>query len=297
MTNLKCLTTKEVARLCRVSDATVKRWAEAGLLKFERTSGGHRRFRTEEVARFQREQVLGLKQTHADDSIISAAAGRRGKNGNHTESALFNSLIVGCEEGVANILVNKYLNGKSLTRIFDDFVCPALRKVGELWVAGKITITQEHLAARAARDGIYKLRHVLTVPKMNDAFAMCCSLEGDFHELPTYMAQISIENEGWEVVNFGANTPLYSLADEVSQYQPQLVCISATILSDLERLSRDYKSFIDQTAKYKIPIILGGAVFQDEQIRRRFPADLYARSFAELAAFTSDLVKKEQVFV
>ena len=292
MTDLKCLTTKEVARLCRVSDATVKRWAEAGLLRSERTSGGHRRFRTEEVARFQREQVLGLKQTHADDSIISAAAGRRGGDSNHSDSALFNSLIVGCEEATANILVNAYLNGKSLTQIFDDLVCPALRKVGELWFAGKISITQEHLAARAARDGIYKLRNALTVPEMNGAFAMCCSLEGDFHELPTYLAQISIENEGWEVVNFGANTPLYSLAEEVMQYQPALVCISVTVLSDLERLSRDYKNFTEQTAKYKIPIVLGGAVFQNEQICRRFPAELYARSFAELAAYTNNLTKK-----
>ena len=290
--NLKCLTTKEVARLCRVSDATVKRWAEAGLLKSERTSGGHRRFRTEEVARFQREQVLGLKQTHADDSIISAAAGRRNGNGNHSDSALFNSLIVGCEEAAANILVSEYLNGKSLTQIFDDFVCPAMRKVGELWFAGKISITQEHLATRAARDGISKLRNALTVPEMTEAFAMCCSLEGDFHELPTYLAQISIENEGWEVVNFGANTPLYSLADEVSQYLPTLVCISVTVLSDLERLSRDYKNFTEQIGKYKIPIVMGGAVFQDEQIRRRFPAEIYARNFAELAAYTNNLTKK-----
>ncbi len=292
MVNLKCLTTKEVARLCRVSDATIKRWAEAGLLKSERTSGGHRRFRTEEIARFQREQLLGLKQTHGDDSIVSAATGRR-SNKSHSDSAFFNSLMVGCEEAAANILVNEYLNGRSLTQIFDDFVCPAMRRVGELWFAGKISITQEHLATSAARDGIYKLRNALTVPEMNGAFAMCCSLEGDFHELPTFLAQISIENEGWEVVNFGANTPLYSLTDEVLQYLPTLICISVTILSDLERLSRDYKNFTKQITKYKIPVVLGGKVFQNEQVRRRFPAELYAQNFAELAAYASNLGKKD----
>lgn len=69
MADIKGFTTIEVARLCRVSDATVKRWEEAGLLKSERTSGGHRRFRAEEVARFQREQGLGLKQSHGDESV------------------------------------------------------------------------------------------------------------------------------------------------------------------------------------------------------------------------------------
>ena len=60
MSETNYLTTKEVAQLCRVSDATVKRWEDAGLLKSERTCGKHRRFRADEVARFQRMQGLGL---------------------------------------------------------------------------------------------------------------------------------------------------------------------------------------------------------------------------------------------
>ncbi len=292
MTNLKCLTTKEVARLCRVSDATVKRWSEAGFLQAERTSGGHRRFRPEEVARFQRDQVLGLKQTHGDDSIISAASRRRA-NKNHSDCVLFRSLIVGCEEAAANILVNAYLNGKSLTKIFDDLLCPAMRRIGELWFAGEISITQEHLATRAALNAIYKLRNALPVPRMSGALAMCCSLEGDFHELPTYLAQISIENEGLEVVNFGANTPLYSLGDEVLQYLPALVCISVTILNDTERLSRDYKNFTERIAKHKIPIVMGGAVFQDERVRQRLPSDIYVQNFNELAKYTRNLVNTD----
>ncbi len=114
-------------------------------------------------------------------------------------------------------------------------------------------------------------------------------MEGDFHELPTHLAQTMIENEGFEVVNFGANTPLYSLAEEVLQYSPRVVCISATIINDLERLSRDYKSFKERIARLKIPIVLGGRVFEDEPVRRRFPADLYAQSFTDVARLTQNL--------
>ncbi|MBA2606577.1 MAG: hypothetical protein H0U96_06895 [Acidobacteria bacterium] len=118
-------------------------------------------------------------------------------------------------------------------------------------------------------------------------------MEGDFHELPTYLAQISIENEGLEVVNFGANTPLYSLADEVLQYLPALVCISVTILNDTERLSRDYKNFTERIAKHKIPIVMGGAVFQDERVRQRLPSDIYVQNFNELAKYTRNLVNTD----
>lgn len=285
MTKLKCLTTKEVARLCRVSDATVKRWEDAGLLQSERTSGGHRRFRADEVIRFQREQELGLKQSHGDESVTSAAK-RNLENKKYAGSSCFHSLISGCEESFSNIITTAYLDGEPLTKIFDELICPAMSQIGELWYKGEISITQEHLATRVAQNAIYKLRTMLPVPQMNNELAMCCALEGDFHELPTHLAQITLENEGWEVMNFGANTPLYCLADEVLRYLPKIVCISATILSDLDRLSRDYKNFIAQLTKSNILIIAGGRVFEDEHIRQRFPAELYPQSFGEISNFT-----------
>src|ERR1051325_466043 len=58
------LTTKAVAKLLRVSEATVKRWADSGLLQSEKTVGGHRRFSLNAVAHLRRE--LGIQPgTHA----------------------------------------------------------------------------------------------------------------------------------------------------------------------------------------------------------------------------------------
>lgn len=290
MPKLKCLTTKEVARLCRVSDATIKRWDDAGLLHSERTSGRHRRFRAEEVVRFQREQELGLKQCHGDESVIMTT-NRRRENKKHSNLSCFHSLMAGCEESISNILIEAHLDGKPLTEIFDEIVCSAMRRIGELWYNGEISVTQEHLATRVAHNAVYKLRSLLPVPKMNNELAICCAMEGDFHELPTHLAQITLENEGWEVINFGANTPLYCLAEEVLQHLPKIVCISASVLSDVERLSRDYKNFTEQTAKSKISIIAGGQAFEDERIRQRFPARLHARSFTEVSDFTKEVLR------
>ena len=288
MTMAKNLTTKEVARLCRVSDATVKRWEDAGLLKSERTSGGHRRFRAEEIARFQREQNLGLKTAHGDESAVRAVT-RRHANKNHSHSSLFHALVAGAEEDAANQLTAAHLQGAPLVEIFDDLICSAMRRVGELWYKGELSIAQEHLATRTAHTAIYKLRHLLPVPEMTGELGMCCAFEADFHELPTHLVQMTLENEGWEVLNFGANMPLYSLAEEVFQHSPAVVCISSTVMTDIERLARDYKEFRERIGKLKIPVVLGGRAFFDEQIRRRFPAELHAKSFAEVAAFVLQL--------
>lgn len=291
MTDLKCLTTKEVARLCRVSDATVKRWDDAGLLKSERTSGGHRRFRAEEVVRFQREQCLGLKKCHGDESVVTAKTRRR-ENRESSDSPLFHSLLAGCEEAAANMLIAAYMQGKSPAEIFDEMICPAMHRIGELWAKGKLTVSQEHLATRTAQNSIYKLRVTLQVPRMNGELAVCSAFEGDLHELPTHLAQISFENEGWEVLNFGANTPLKCLAKEILQRSPKAICFSATIISNIESLARDYKCFAGRVGKLQIPIILGGRAFTDENIRQHFPAEFYALNFARIAEITQNLTGK-----
>jgi len=280
----KSLTTREVARLCRISDATVKRWEDAGLLNSERTSGGHRRFRAEEIARFQRGQQLGLKLSHGDESVAKVKTRRR-ENKNHSPCLFFQSLVAGAEEEASNWLISAYLRGTQAADIFDDLICPAMNRIGELWYKGELTVAQEHLATRTACNAIHKMRVTLPVPEMNGELAMCCGVEGDFHELPTHLAQITIENEGWEVFNFGTNMPLYSLAEEVLQHSPQAVCVSATLMPDIERLARDYKDFRERICKLQISVIVGGRAFADEQIRRRFPADLYAENFADVARF------------
>jgi len=287
MSETNYLTTKEVAQLCRVSDATVKRWEDAGLLKSERTCGQHRRFRAEEVARFQRMQGLGQKTCHGDQSVLSSIARR--KNSTASNRTIFDSLISGCEEETANFIISALLQETDLTEIFDDLLIPAMRKIGELWYRGELRIAQKHLATRAAHYAVHKLRSSLPLPEMNGKTAFCAAIEGDLDDLPACLAQVVIENEGWDVVNYGANMPIFALNDEILQYTPQAICLSANYLSDLERLSRDYKEFRENAVRLKIPILLGGKIFDEDHIRRRFPAELYAESCSEVAAFIERL--------
>ncbi|MEP6925270.1 MAG: MerR family DNA-binding transcriptional regulator [Pyrinomonadaceae bacterium] len=291
MSEIKSLTTKEVARLCRVSDATVKRWEEAGILKSERTSGGHRRFRVEEIARFQREMNLGLKTCHSDDSVTRVATRRRPSR-NLSSSSLFHSLIGGREEETADILISSFLNGEKLPQLFDGIVTDAMCRIGDLWMNGELTVAQEHLASRTVMNAVQKLRAVIPVPEMSGNLAFAAAIESDLHELPTQLCQVILESLGWEVLNFGANTPLYSLIEEVLQHTPELVCISATMIPDLERAARDYKDFRTESAKHDVSLVLGGRAFKDERIRRRFPADFHAENFSQLSDFANVVAAK-----
>lgn len=290
----KSLTTKEVARLCRVSDATVKRWEESGLLKSERTSGGHRRFRAEEVARFQHEAELGIKRAHGDETVKRALGNQRRIKKSTSKSSFYENLVSGREAAAANQLIHSFLHFVPLTQIFDETVTEAMRHVGDLWYQGEITVAQEHLATRTLVQALQKLRSIIPVPQPNGYLAFCCSFEGDLHDVSPQLIQILLESRGWEVLNFGANIPFYSLVDEVLLHSPELICFSSTIINDLERGVRDYRDFRAKTYKTNSSIAIGGRAMEDTRLQQRFPAEAYLKNFTQAMEFADTIVNREK---
>jgi excisionase family DNA binding protein len=283
----KMLTTRAVAEILGVSEATVKRWADEQLLFAERTVGGHRRFHAAEVARFLRQQ--NPETATSLRAIASKLEGARTSPPGeiqHNSGLLLEALLGGREDGCAALLIEPYLRGTPLWEIFDELFCEAMSQVGELWYSGELTIAQEHLATHTAMSALYALRSVIAVTERRHALAVCCSVEDDFHELPVHLARIIFESEGWRVVGLGANTPFFALEDAVRRHQPRIVCISSTVLFHRDRSAHDYRSFHSLAVEVGALVVLGGKSFTaEEEARQRFPAELYAESFGQLQAF------------
>ncbi|HEX8720836.1 MAG TPA: cobalamin-dependent protein [Pyrinomonadaceae bacterium] len=290
------MTSKEVARALGVSEASVKRWADGGLLPMERTAGGHRRFRPEDVAAVRR-SGLGrddsplLKKRRAQRPPALPAAGA--ELGPEEEGALaeetFRALTGGHDEELSAMLVGLHLRGRSVAFIADSFLCAAMRRVGDLWHAGELSVAGEHVATRTASVALERLRAALGAPAGGGARALCCSVEDDFHELPLRLAALTLEASGLEVFNLGPSTPFSALAEAVERFRPELVCVSATVLAGLDRAAREYAEFHRAAGRAGAAVVLGGAGFAGEGVRRRLPADLHAESFRRLEGFAGAL--------
>ncbi|MBA3806747.1 MAG: helix-turn-helix domain-containing protein, partial [Acidobacteria bacterium] len=292
----KNLTSKEAARLLGVSEASVKRWADGGLLPTLKTAGGHRRFRPEDVAAFRRGGLAGE----------TAAASNKGGSHERPEVArasqyeatfdealprlLFESMVGGHDEETAAMLVNLYLQGHTVARIADVVLCPALRMTGDLWQAGELSVAQEHLATRTALSALQTLRTSLDARKRaSGRSAICCSVEDDFHELPVHLAVLTLEAQGWGIVNLGTSTPFYALSEAVARFDPQLVCVASTVFNHPDRAAREYGEFSTASRRAGASVVLGGVGFQSESVRRRFPANLHAETFFQLECHASAL--------
>jgi len=282
------LTTKDVARLLLVSEATVKRWADDGLLLPKKTVGGHRRFSIQSVARLRREQGIAPAAQSSTKRVRKKMV-----PGRLPSAESFSELLLSDNEAEATAqLIDAYLQNNALATLFDTTITNAMHRVGDLWFNGTITIADEHLATRVMLSALQKLRGIVVPGQATGLKAVSCGIEGDLHELPIHLAEIIFESEGWDITNLGPNTPLFSLRDMVAQKKPDLVCISARSIVDLDRATTEYAQLRKIIEKINGTTVLGGEGFRDSNLRQRFPAEFYAESFAGLSTFVNELAKK-----
>jgi len=281
------LTTKDVARLLLVSEATVKRWADDGLLLPKKTAGGHRRFSIQSVALFRRKQGLAPAAPSPAKRVSKKVPGRL------PAAESFADLLLSENETEATAqLIDAYLQDHALATLFDTTITNAMHHVGDLWFNGTITIADEHLATRVMLSALQKLRGIVVPGQATGLKAVCCGIEGDLHELPIHLAEIILESEGWDTSNLGPNTPLFTLRDMVAQKKPDLVCVSARSIVDLHRATTEYAQFRKTVEKINGATVLGGEAFRDSNFRQRFPAEFYAESFSGLSTFLKKLARK-----
>jgi excisionase family DNA binding protein len=260
------LTSREAARVLGVSEASVKRWADSGLLPMEKTAGGHRRFRPEDLAAVRRacpsygDAAADRKRAALRASAPQTQALEPGREAALT-SETFRALLDGRDEELSSLLVNLYLHGLSVGQIADNVLCASMRKVGDLWHAGELTVAQEHVATRTASVALQRLRASLQTRAAGGRMsAICCSVEDDFHELPLRLAALTLEASGLAVFDLGPSTPFSALAEAVQRFRPELVCVSSTVLLRLDRAAYEYASFIKTARRAEASVVLGGAV-------------------------------------
>jgi len=279
------LTTKQVARLLSVSEATVKRWADNGVLMPAKTVGGHRRFGIESVAHLRRDKHLKTNST------ATGKVSRKRTTPLPSSDHFLRLILAGDELEAGAMLVEAYLAHHSLVSLLQTTVTEAMHRLGDLWLKGSVTIADEHMATRVVLTAIQKLRGVMLPHESHGWTAICCAAEGELHELPVHLVELIFESEGWQVINLGANTPLFSLQELVSRQRPRVVCISARTIADLDRATAEFAQLRRVANRLGAKIVLGGEAFRNADVRGRFPADSYPGDFRALSRLAQKLAK------
>jgi len=153
--------------------------------------------------------------------------------------------------------LNRALLELSPDRVVYEVIVPAMEKVGEAYLSGKITVAGEHLISGISEHYLRKCidQASQAVLERVEPSVICSCFPGEEHRLGLLVVMYTLAREGSRPVYFGSSLPLESLEQAIVQIQPKSVWLSvtSTVLYDTHR-----NGIAALAGRHLIPIILGG---------------------------------------
>ena len=253
------LSPRDLADAIGVSESSVKRWVDGGVVLATKTAGGHRRIPVSEAVRFIRESQAALVKPEAmglqDVESLFDFDTQRGDEG----SLLYNYLREGKAESARGLLFSLYLNGRSVAQIVDGPLSSAMESLGEIWKSEDCGIFWEHRATDIVISAVSRLR--MLIPPRDDSApaAVGAAPPGDPYILPTLCATAVLESQGLNAVNLGPDTPISSLQLATEALRAQLVWLSVSVVENPLELQEELLGLATALRKPAVPFIIGGS--------------------------------------
>lgn len=278
------LSPRDLAAAIGVSESSLKRWIDDGVVKATRTAGGHRRIPLRDALAYIRQTGAVVVQPEAlglADLAGPAAAGR-------ADQFLINAILGGDLAAARGALASRYVAGEPVAPLLDGAVAAAMRQVGDAWRRGPEGVYTEHRATDTCIHSLNFLRSLLPAPRETAPLAIGCSLEGDIYQIPSLMAAIVLAAAGWREINLGANLPVEALAAAVQEQQPAVIWLSFTSAEAVRSGLRDLPVIAKMAARIDAQVIIGGQAINPGAAGERTNVHQLA-SMEALAGFANGL--------
>jgi len=226
--------------------STVKRLADTGHLPCVRTPGGHRRFRLDDVWAYLAEEGISphtlawvVERASSDEGFAAVEQAVLGRRWQVLRDHALGLASGGLVQELTGVLTATHLAGIRPSELCDHLVAPMMHEVGQRWATNHMSVADEHIITHAVSGALAELRMHWGEQRSLPLTALCGCVSPDLHELGAQCAAYVLAYEGWRVVVLGAATPVESFVSAIEKHRPDLVCVSATIVSDVVAFCTD----------------------------------------------------------
>jgi excisionase family DNA binding protein len=276
---------KQLARAIQVSESSVKRWCDQGLVPSVRTAGGHRRIPIAAVMEFVRNheyrviepEILGLPVT----------SGHSCRMLDRSQESLRLALLDGDEQRARSIVFDLFMANHELPAILDEVVARSLHQIGDLWSCGDAHVYQERRSCEICLRFLHELRQVIPVPETKVGLAIGGTPECDPYYVPNAMVDLILRHADWETHDLGVGLPFETLRLAIEEYRPRLFWLSVSHIEDEESFVRDYESLYEAVPR-EVAFVVGGQALHDD-IRQRIRYASFCDNLKHLDAFAKSL--------
>ncbi|MBX9790665.1 MAG: cobalamin-dependent protein [Pirellulales bacterium] len=278
-------TPKQVAQAIGVSESSLKRWCDKGLLETEKTAGGHRRLTIDAVVKFVRSTGQQLLRP---ELIGLVAGGGRKATLDKQAAAVLASLTAGDDLALRRVVLESYLGGVSLAEVCDRWLAPAFAKIGHGWENGTLAVYQERRAVEICQRLLFELAALLPRPQRDAPSAMGGTLAGDPYQLATAMVELVLRDAGWQAQSYGAGLPAETLVAAIETTRPRLVWLSVSAFESRQNLTAAVALIAAAATRCGTALVIGGRAL-GEDVRRDLTFSAYGDNLHHLLGFARTL--------
>jgi len=158
------------------------------------------------------------------------------------QAQAFFTAITGGEETRARHQVRRLASGFGLVDLCEQVMAPALRRVGDEWAAGRVSIAQEHRAsAICERLLASQIRQPAGRPR---GTAIVATPPGERHGLPALMAAACLREDRWLVHHLASDLPTAEVARLAGQVSASLVVLSSATAEGARRAQEETRFIV-----------------------------------------------------
>ncbi len=192
----------------------------------------------------------------ADERAAGVARRPRGSAG--TSARLEARLLAGDEGGAWAVVDEAIAWGAPPAMVHHELLGPALRRIGDAWAAGELTIAQEHRASAVATRVVSRLGPRFARRGRTRGTVVVGTVAGDHHALPGAMLADLLRGEGFAVHDLGADVPTASFVEAARGAARLVAVVAGGFDSDgRARLRATVDALHDATIG--APVLVGGA--------------------------------------
>lgn len=142
-----------------------------------------------------------------------------------------------------------------------------LAEIGVGWLQDTVTPQQEHFASSLAMRRVQTLISATPPPIKAERILIGCPPE-EMHTFSSTLLTLLLRRRGWDVIYLGANIPVESTLDTVTNMHPDLVVLSAQQLHTAATLLEITIPLVSAN----VPVAFGGHIFsQNECLQKQIP--------------------------
>ena len=163
-----------------------------------------------------------------------------------------------------------------------------MEMIGEKFKTGDVFIPEVLLSARAMNEALPVLEPYLTKERKEvTGRILMGTVYGDMHDIGKNMVITMLRGVGFEIRDMGINLPTKKIVEEVSEYKPDLLGLSALLTTTMSEMRKAIELLEARGLRDTVKIMVGGA-----PVNERFADEIGADGYASDAGEAVDLAKK-----